>query len=76
MAESNGIKYYVSGKEIPLELLDLILKYVSEFMGKGIDKTTYQPFLRELLTNLGKVPGPDKRKHIITECKAFLARHN
>lgn len=76
MVEPNGIKYYILGKEIPLDLLDLILKYVTEFREKGMDKTSYQPFLRDLLTGLKNVPLSEKRKHINTECKAFLARRN
>jgi hypothetical protein len=76
VAESKDIKYYILGKEIPLDLLDLMLKYVSEFREKGIEKTSYQPFLRDLLTTLNKTPTDEKRKLIRSECKAFLERHN
>ena len=51
-----------------------MLKYVSEFRGMGIEKTSYSPFLRNLLLNLKNIPLSGKRKHIISECRAFMKR--
>jgi len=61
------------GEEIPIELVDLLNEYLSEFLTLGIPKKQYQPFLKYLLQDLAKEKTlPAKRKILRRDCQHFL----
>lgn len=69
----DGPTYYMHGEEIPLNILDMMLEYVDEFMEIGIPKKQYQPFLRSLLEDCAELDTlPKKKKLIRKRCQNFI----
>jgi hypothetical protein len=66
--------YSFAGQEVPIQLLDLVYDKLSEFHAANIPLATYQPFLKELLTELSspKFTGR-KSTYINRKCAEFIA---
>ena len=65
--------YSFAGEEIPLELVDILNSYISEFIEAEIPKKQYQPFLKSLLQQLAEEKTlPAKRKILRRQCQHLL----
>jgi len=65
--------YSFQGQEVPIELIDLLNDYISEFIELEIPKTQYQPFLKGMLQEVAEEKGIKAKKKIMRRlCQHFL----
>jgi len=65
--------YSFMGQEVPIELIDLLNEYISEYIELGIPKTQYQPFLKGMLQEVAEETGLRNKKKILRrQCQHFL----
>lgn len=56
-----------------MNLLDLSVHWVEKIIDAGVPKDTYQPFFKQLFTDMGRLDSQaSKRRLLSSECTRFM----